>query len=1013
MKLATYIFLYFLFTSLKIKAFSQDYNSRIFSFNEGVSSYNIKKVLQDKYGFLWIATQDGLFRYDGVTFEPIKKKPGTRTSIRENFIFDITLGNDEWLYVSTFNGGVDAINIRTLEVKYLLSQRSKQKDGLPNLWITKLFLDSKENLWVGGKDYLTIYNEKSNLFHHVQVPAVAEINVSFIKSLDSLTIAVGVENYGILLFDQGSFKLISTIRHLDNMNQDEKIIVTDLVIDKNYCFISSGSVIYEGNFINATWKPRRKIELTETNSTINCLIPGLKNDLWIGTNSGVLLYDLERHEFSKKDKGNTYEEGNFIYDLFIDRNQALWISSLKNLERIDLHNNFFRAFTESRDGKIRMNHIYGMIYKDPSEIFACGTDGLYLCNLKTGIIKRIKGTEALGIIHRVLRINEDLWLISSDYGMHAYIPGKEIVSKELFLRLFPEWREFVNNYFNNALEADNKVYWASEEQEGLIVWDKERKIVNQFKAGTSFSHGLPENHLHNIKFDRQGFIWLLFDNNVARFDPKADTVMEVIAYKQNEKGFNSGIFFDVYDDGDVLWFGTYGGGINGYNKKTKSWTYITESVGLCNNSVYGILPENDSVFWASTNNGISRVNFRSKNCISYFVKDGLHDNSFDETGSLKSGNKLFFAGVNGFTQVDLEQYYNSTTAFPVYIKKVEYINKNKKTILNDLSWKELQLPAGTTTVSIWLSALSFSNTPAFSYKIRGYQADYLSTGNNNKIELNALSYGKYEIDIRYLSQKGEFIEGELAINIDILPFWYQTWWFRLLVILISLFFAFYTARLIYVSRLRKQKAILEKQIAIQIERQRISSEMHDDIGAGLSGIRLLTEMTKGKVKDAETGAEIDKIYRSLGDISAKMKEVIWSLNTDNDQLSSLISYIQRQIRQWLENYPCHLSISIPERIPEVVISGEARRNIFLTVKEAVHNIIKHSNADKVSIAISCDEQLKISVSDNGRGIEEGNNHDGNGLKNMKQRINKLNGTFSMKNQKGLTIFFEVPINQGL
>jgi signal transduction histidine kinase len=168
---------------------------------------------------------------------------------------------------------------------------------------------------------------------------------------------------------------------------------------------------------------------------------------------------------------------------------------------------------------------------------------------------------------------------------------------------------------------------------------------------------------------------------------------------------------------------------------------------------------------------------------------------------------------------------------------------------------------------------------------------------------------------------------------------------------------------------------LEKQLAIQFERQRISAEMHDDIGAGLSGIRLLTEMTKNKVKGTAASSEVEKIYDSVGDISAKMKEVIWSLNTENDELSSLISYIQRQARSWLENYPCQLNITIPEKIPDVEIDGESRRNIFLTVKEAVHNIIKHSGADKVTIDIACDEQLIITVSDNGKGmhIDENSN----------------------------------------
>jgi ligand-binding sensor domain-containing protein len=134
----------------------------------------------------------------------------------------------------------------------------------------------------------------------------------------------------------------------------------------------------------------------------------------------------------------------------------------------------------------------------------------------------------------------------------------------------------------------------------------------------------------------------------------------------------------MYDDGSVLWFGTYGGGINGYDKKTGQWTFITEQEGLCNNAVYAILPEKDSIFWVSTNNGLSRVNYKIKKCLNYFEEDGLHDNSFDEKGALSFDRKLFFAGVNGFTLVQLNNYKTNTYSFPVYIKKLEYIKKNNR-----------------------------------------------------------------------------------------------------------------------------------------------------------------------------------------------------------------------------------------------------------------------------------------------------------------------------------------------
>ena len=143
-----------------------------------------------------------------------------------------------------------------------------------------------------------------------------------------------------------------------------------------------------------------------------------------------------------------------------------------------------------------------------------------------------------------------------------------------------------------------------------------------------------------------------------------------------------------------------------------------------------------------------------------------------------------------------------------------------------------------------------------------------------------------------------------------------------------------------------------------------------------------------------------------------MKEVIWSLNAENDSLSSLISYLEKQVRHSLENYQGRLSVELPLKIPDIEISGEARRNIYLAIKEAVHNIIKHSGADKIDLSIKCDSNLVITISDNGKGfISSGEDNHGNGLKNMKQRMEKLGGNLIVQNNNGLSIIFEIPLKQ--
>jgi len=995
--------------------FSQQYNVRTYSFKEGLNTYNIKKVLQDKYGFIWLATQDGVYRYDGTSFESFRTSGNADINVRGNFISDIALGNDEHLYVASFSGGIEAINIRTQKVTHLLSETKGKEEALPNLWITKIFCDTENNLWVGGKDFLKVYSLKEKKYKDYQkkTELKSAINVSFIRLVNKNTIAIGADNFGVLFYNINSFEILNTIRKLESIGTDN-ITATDLAIINDSCYISSGSSVFSGKIKDGVWIASRKITTSAAGDyVINCMMAKSKSELWIGTNNGLGKIELLTNQFVPV--VNPGLTDNFITDLFVDTENGLWISSLKDLSRMNLQPSPFTAFKEGKDGGPRMNHIYSLVPVNETKLFACGTDGLYLCDIATKEVNKVNGTAALGIIHYVFKKDEDFWMICSDDGMYAYRPSDKKLSKELLLQKYPEWRSFINNYFNNTIKSGDKIYWASEEQEGLIVWDLKDQTIEQMKWGSARSGGIPENHIHNLKLDKEGFLWLLFDKAVAKFDLKKDSVIQLIRYDRGDNGFKAGVFFDMYDDGSVLWFGTYGGGINGYDKKTGQWTYITEQEGLCNNAVYAILPEKDSVFWVSTNNGLSRVNYKIKKCLNYFAEDGLHDNSFDEKGALSFYGKIFFAGVNGFTSVQLNSYKSNSYSFPVYIKKLEYIKNNKRITLNDIEWKNVQLPPGTSNATIWLSALSFTNNkPRFSYKIRGFQNEFLSVDDENKIELNALKYGEYIIDIRYLNERGDFVEGAVGINIEILPFWYQTWWFRMLVAIASSLLIVYIVRIVYISRLRKQRSALEKQLAVQLERQRISSEMHDDIGAGLSGIKLLTEMAKTKVKDDVSTIEIEKIYNSVGDISAKMKEVIWSLNTENDHLSSLISYIQRQVRLWLENYPCQLSFTIPEKIPDLEISGESRRNIFLTVKEAIHNIIKHSEASKVNVEVLFDKELIIKVTDNGKGFHPGDSDEtGNGLKNMERRIKRLNGSFFIENQEGLTLTFKIPFKQTL
>ena len=205
----------------------------------------------------------------------------------------------------------------------------------------------------------------------------------------------------------------------------------------------------------------------------------------------------------------------------------------------------------------------------------------------------------------------------------------------------------------------------------------------------------------------------------------------------------------------------------------------------------------------------------------------------------------------------------------------------------------------------------------------------------------------------------------------------------------------------------------EKEIAVykaqQEERQRISVDMHDELGSGMTAIRLMSEIARNKMKE-NTPVEIDKISSSADDVLNKMNAIIWSMDSGNDTLDNLISYIRAYSIDYFENTNVHCELDIPLTIPATEISGDKRRNIFLSLKETLNNVLKHSDASELSITIEINNNLRIQVSDNGKGIDKENiRRFGNGLKNIAKRMEIIGGTFKIENKNGTITTLDLPL----
>ena len=214
-------------------------------------------------------------------------------------------------------------------------------------------------------------------------------------------------------------------------------------------------------------------------------------------------------------------------------------------------------------------------------------------------------------------------------------------------------------------------------------------------------------------------------------------------------------------------------------------------------------------------------------------------------------------------------------------------------------------------------------------------------------------------------------------------------------------------------KMENERKEFEKQMAIitaqQEERNRISTDMHDELGSGMTHIRLMSELAKSKMKQ-NTPVEIEKISQSADDVLNKMNAIIWSMNSKNDSLGNLISYIRAYSTEYLEGTSVKCNVSIPHDIPEKELTGDRRRNIFLCVKETLNNMLKHSGATEVSIDILTNGTLLIRIHDNGIGIDlQKIRQFGNGLQNIKRRMESIGGNFEIKNNNGTETILALPL----
>jgi signal transduction histidine kinase len=247
-----------------------------------------------------------------------------------------------------------------------------------------------------------------------------------------------------------------------------------------------------------------------------------------------------------------------------------------------------------------------------------------------------------------------------------------------------------------------------------------------------------------------------------------------------------------------------------------------------------------------------------------------------------------------------------------------------------------------------------------------------------------------------------------SVRIIIVPPFWMTWWFRIIAIIVVLIAVAGAAKYISVRKFKKKLEELERRQALENERKRISKDMHDELGANLTRIAILSELTKSEAGHSNAlQTHLEKIAETARATIDGMSEIIWAINPQNNTLDNLSAYLRKCAAAAFEMTPVRCRLEFPETVPDHPISAEFRRHIFMVVKEAMHNVIKHAQATEVEMKfISYDHALEVLVKDNGQGFAlETLKKSGNGLSNMSKRMEEVGGKFEIQSQpqRGTTI----------
>ena len=421
-------------------------------------------------------------------------------------------------------------------------------------------------------------------------------------------------------------------------------------------------------------------------------------------------------------------------------------------------------------------------------------------------------------------------------------------------------------------------------------------------------------------------------------------------------------------------------------------SYTTQT-GLSDDYIYAMIFDNNGDLWCSHNKGLSRIDNRG-HIFNLGKEDGLQSDEFNYGAAAKTADgQLFFGGVNGLNSFYPNQL-SSILDTPRLI--VTHISSNENILPPDTAFwnvKSIQLPFRNNRIKIKFSAIgnNLGGYYNYQYRVKGLDYEWKDLGHTQEINL-ALPSGNYSVEIAVSNFFNKDIQPQKIISVEIVPPYYQRWWFLTLASLALLGLLALVMQTINRNRYRKKLEAIKMQQELETERQRISRDLHDNMGAYTTA--LLANVEKLRLQKGEND-ELVKMKTNADHILNSLRETIWVLNNKEISVSDFSDAFKSYCIKALQNFE-NISFEAGEiNDDNKMLTAAEAIHFDKILKEAFQNIIKHSNATQIHFTVISNSKLLFSIADNGKGYDVYSKTKGNGLENMRWRAKEAGVLLTM------------------